>query len=151
MADRFILCGRCSRHVKACEAACPFCGDALAMARPSTGEPFRRMAAAAAVAAGVAAVTGCSSNSSTSAVANDGSVGLLDSGGDGANNVSEDGAPDAPSVGVFYGFANPLDAGANQADGPKIFPADSGGDGSDDAPSAVAFYGNANPIDASTG
>jgi hypothetical protein len=147
MANRFVLCGGCFRHVKACEAACPFCGEALMLARRSTGEPFRRMAAAAAVAAGVTVATGCSS----AMTGVDGETSQRDSGGAGANDTSDDGAADGPSVVVFYGIANPGDAGAGQTDGSAVLPSDAGGDGSEDAPSAVAFYGIANPVDASEG
>ena len=122
MFDHFVLCGRCSRHVKTLEEACPFCGETLSSTRPSTGEPFRRMAAAAAVAAGVATVTGCSPPS----------VGVyygspsinpapIDSDGGGASDAS-DGGTDAPSAVAFYGIANPLpvDAGVGDADGPEV-------------------------------
>jgi hypothetical protein len=143
MVDQFVLCAGCSRHVKSEEAVCPFCGEGLSSARPSTGEPFRRMAAAAAVAAGVATVAGC--GSPPSLVAYYGSAGIpADSGDDGAADapsavrdgaadapsVVRDGAADAPSVVAFYGIANPMpaDAGAGEADGPAV--ADGSGDAS---------------------
>jgi hypothetical protein len=132
MVDQLVLCAGCSRHVKSEEAVCPFCGEGLSSARPSTGEPFRRMAAAAAVAAGVATVAGC--GSPPSVVAYYGSVGVpADSGDDGAADAPSavrDGAADAPSVVAFYGIANPMptDAGAGEADGPAV--ADGSGDAS---------------------
>jgi hypothetical protein len=61
MAERLIPCGACLRHVRRSEAACPFCGAAVSMGPPAQRELFRRMAATAAVAAGVAALTECSS------------------------------------------------------------------------------------------
>jgi hypothetical protein len=132
MVDQLVLCAGCSRHVKSEEAVCPFCGEGLSSARPSTGEPFRRMAAAAAVAAGVATVAGC--GSPPSLVAYYGSAGIpADSGDDGAADAPSavrDGAADAPSVVAFYGIANPMppDAGAGEADGPAV--ADGSGDAS---------------------
>src|SRR5579863_4983777 len=50
------------RHIRRCEPACPFCGGALSTppAPAPSREPFRRMAAAAAV----ATLTGCSSGGS---------------------------------------------------------------------------------------
>ncbi len=57
MLSAFVLCSGCTRHVKAHEPVCPFCGGAPSLSVRSGGEPFLRMAAAAAVAAGIAAGT----------------------------------------------------------------------------------------------
>jgi hypothetical protein len=59
MIDRLVECGGCSRHVKSCEAACPFCGAPLRAAPARVQATFRRTRAAAAVAAGVASVVAC--------------------------------------------------------------------------------------------
>lgn len=120
MGDRFVLCAGCSRHAKACEVQCPFCGTDLAGALPSRGEPFRRMAAAAAVAAGVAALPGCTAGNTTLAtfygIGNPGPSESGDAASEGA--AGNDAAGDAPAVGVFYGLANPmpLEAGAPDVD-----------------------------------
>ena len=67
----FLLCPSCSRHAKATEVACPFCGGELAAA-VAQGDPSIKNArsrsrllfgAAAAAVAGATAVTGCSSSS----------------------------------------------------------------------------------------
>jgi hypothetical protein len=148
MADRYLVCAGCSRHVKAWETACPFCSASLSSARPSTGEPFRRMAAAAAVAAGVAAVTGCSPSANPTGFYG---VGTPQEGFDSGFDSGNENPGDA-TLGVFYGIATPIDAGEGNADGAGVPPGDAGSDaGRDaqqDAPSAVAFYGIANPVDA---
>lgn len=66
MAERLVACGACMRHVKCSEVACPFCGAAVSPAPQPSREPFARLAAAAAVAAGVTALagTGCSTPAS---------------------------------------------------------------------------------------
>jgi hypothetical protein len=99
MAERLILCGACQRHMKSSEGQCPFCGETALRARPSVGEPFLRMATAAAVVAGVASVTGCS-DGTRSLVVFYGAGQVQDSGGDSAM------APDTSAV-VFYGAPNP--------------------------------------------
>jgi hypothetical protein len=99
MVERLLPCAACARHVKSSDAACPFCGASmLGVASPAT-EPFRRMAAAAAVTAGVVALTGCSSSSSPSVSAYYGSAGITDAG----PTNSDDAGDDGPSVVVFYG------------------------------------------------
>lgn len=61
MAERLVPCAGCSRHVRCSEAACPFCGaTAFSTPQPSR-DPVLRLAAAAAVATGVAAFIGCAS------------------------------------------------------------------------------------------
>ncbi len=64
MAERLVPCAGCSRHVRCSEAACPFCGVTSFTSPQPSREPFRRLAAAAAVAAGVTGLTGCSSGGS---------------------------------------------------------------------------------------
>jgi hypothetical protein len=112
MAARLVLCGKCSRHIKTSESICPFCGEGATSARPSTGDPFRRMAAAAAVAAGVATITGCSSGSTTVFYGSPGPINGLDAAGDSPE--------DAPSVIGFYGIGSPSpvpsDAGVDAPD-----------------------------------
>jgi len=142
MSHRFVVCAGCSRHVKAFEPSCPFCGGDRASARASTGEPFHRMAAAAAVAAGVATIAGCGSNQSPS---------VFNGAEDGANsgNSGEAGVPMFISDGsqpVFPSDANggtSTDAaGATGADATSGSGTDAGGD----APMVVAFYGIGNPL-----
>ncbi len=122
MTEQLVECGACHRHVWSHETACPFCGAGTAGARAGSTElPFRRMAVAAVVAAGVAAVasTGCSSSSNgIPFYGNPGMTGEdasqpSDSGGSssgGSSTSSGGGATDGPSVVAFYG--NPFfDAG----------------------------------------
>jgi hypothetical protein len=118
MNDPLVLCDACSRHVKASETSCPFCGASTNSARPSAGEPFRRMAAAAAVAAGVVGLSGCSS----SGMVFYGSAGIIVDAGDRSTE-------DSPSVVVFYGSPNPLPGDAG-ADVPVDAPFDAPEDGS---------------------
>jgi hypothetical protein len=106
MAERLILCGACQRHMKSSEGQCPFCGETALRARPSVGEPFLRMATAAAVVAGVASVTGCSDNASSGVFY--GLAQIQDAGGDSAT------APDTSAV-AFYGAPNPQDASVPDA------------------------------------
>jgi len=61
MGGRLVPCGACSRHVRCSEVACPFCGGAVSMAPIPSREPFRRLAAAAAV----VALTGCATGGSS--------------------------------------------------------------------------------------
>jgi|SRR5580704_12128627 hypothetical protein len=142
MRDRLILCAACSRHAKAFEARCPFCGQDLVVeggARPSASDPFRRMAAAAAVAAGVAALQACSASGSHTAFY--GSPGIEPSGDDASGDTSDDASGgatgDSPGIGVFYGLANPMpvDSGPDGSDGAAPADASEGGgdDGSSDA------------------
>jgi hypothetical protein len=74
------------------------------------------MAAAAAMAAGVATITGCGSNQSGTVFY--GGAGIVgddagDSGGDAASKSGTDAAGDAPMVVAFYGIANPLPDGGS--------------------------------------
>jgi hypothetical protein len=54
-----VVCAACKRHVRKTETTCPFCAKALVARKLPEAIPFRRVAAAAAVATGVAALTGC--------------------------------------------------------------------------------------------
>jgi hypothetical protein len=107
MADRLVVCGGCSRHAKAFEVRCPFCGHGLSAARPSTGDPYRRMVAAAAVAAAVSTLPACSSESGTVFYGAPGSIEpATDAGEGGAGGGGKTDGP--PSVGTYYGIANPI-------------------------------------------
>jgi hypothetical protein len=126
MAEKLTPCGECSRHVKASEAACPFCGAAM-VAAPVPIVPFRRMAAAAAVAS-VAALAGC--NSAPSVGVFYGYAGWEDAGDDGSS----------PAPVPFYGIASPPDASARRdaeadasSDGGAIADASKDGDTPADA------------------
>lgn len=131
MACRFLLCDGCSRHVKTSDPSCPFCGRNMAGARPSSGEPYRRMAAAAAVAAGVAAITGCSQGPSGHAFYGGSGVVVPP---DDSGSSGDDGATgsDAPSTVAFYGIANPMPDDASSTDASTHDAGDSAppGDGS---------------------
>jgi len=125
MPALLVICSGCSRHIKVSEVACPFCSAAASSARPSTGEPFRRMAAAAAVAAGVTSLTACASStpggsSSTTSTTMTSSINMSTTVFYGTTSIPEvdaagdTSAEDAPSVVAFYGIANPIpDAGAD--------------------------------------
>jgi hypothetical protein len=107
MAERLTLCGACRRHVRCSEVACPFCRAAVSTApQPPPREPFARLAAAAAVAAGVAALTGCAKSVPATGVGGDG--GLLEDAGNG--DTEDNGATDAGSGIFFYGAAFDDDA-----------------------------------------
>src|SRR5580658_10466172 len=133
MDDRLVPCNACLRHVRCAEVACPFCGAALSTGPMPSREPFRRMAAAAAVAAGVAALTGCG-----------------DSGGHGSGTafygspgISNDAGDDTGSLGVFYGAPNPEDASLVAFYGSASF--DAAG-----LPPDASDSGMTNPSDAET-
>jgi hypothetical protein len=59
MIERLIECATCSRHVKSCDAACPFCQAPMRAKPPTTRAPYARLTAGAAVAASVATVVAC--------------------------------------------------------------------------------------------
>jgi hypothetical protein len=102
MAERLTLCGACGRHVLCSEVTCPFCRAAVSMApHQPPREPFARLAAAAAVAAGVGALAGCAKSVPATGVGGDG--GLLEDAGNG--DTEDNGASDAGSGIVFYGAA----------------------------------------------
>ena len=125
MTERLIPCAACSRHVKASDAECPFCrASMLAVSAPATA-PYRRMTAAAAVAAGVVAITGCSSSSDGSRAP-----------GDDASTGGDSSVGDDASVGVFYGLAT-FDGSTTIIDARSPPPADAGDEGS-----AIVFYGS---------
>jgi hypothetical protein len=104
VSEQLILCDECARHVKVWEKTCPFCG--AESFRPSVRDPFRRIAAAAAVAAGVTALTACSSDRSTGAI----------------DMSSQDGSATMTftSTAVMYGYPGGVDcvyANGNYANG----------------------------------
>jgi hypothetical protein len=153
--DLLTPCGSCARHVKATETHCPFCGACAAPAPAPTGEPFRRMVAAAAVAAGVAAIVATEACSSSSGTVFYGAPDIM------TDASTTDGNTSAI---VYYGFPGLLDADTDaattpdsaatgDATAPKDAAAqgDAGGaaDGTtEDSPSVVAFYGIAGGLDA---
>jgi hypothetical protein len=108
MAERLLLCGGCQRHVRCSEVTCPFCGIAVSTAPTPPREPFQRMAAAAAVAAGVAALTGTGCSAANAGGASYDGSGPLGDGASGLFDASvgggEDGSiPFPTSMVVFYG------------------------------------------------
>jgi hypothetical protein len=90
------------RHVRKAETTCPFCAEPLVARRLPEAVPFRRIAAAAAVATGVAAITGCGSRAT--ALYGSPAIESDDSGGS-----SQDDAAPVP----LYGGPFPFDAGVN--------------------------------------
>ena len=103
--EKLTPCGGCLRHVKASEAACPFCGASPVAAGSSAAPsvPFRRLARAAAVAS-AATLAGCSAPSGTVFY---GAAQLQDGGNSSSMSTSSATASSSstPSIGVFYGIA----------------------------------------------
>jgi hypothetical protein len=118
------------------------------------------MAAAAAVAAGVVAMTACSSGSQTASNGGPGvsSDGASNSGNDGSGGPADDASNsgnDGPSAVAFYGAPGlPLEAGKDTgqpgsdaaAESGVDAASESGHDAARDAPMVVAFYGLGNPL-----
>src|SRR5580704_14975853 len=140
MAERLHPCAACARHVLCSERACPFCGAAIAVCSASPGslsEPFRRMTAAAAVAAGGAALTGCSSGGTAVPLYGGAGEGAYDSGSGDVGGGSDDsgGSGIALYGGPFFDGsvarpetgAEPIEAGPDVTEGGSG-PADSESD-----------------------
>jgi hypothetical protein len=123
-----VPCDSCSRHVKAGDARCPFCGASLGASAAKPGPPRAPMGASraalfAASAGTLLATAACSTSTPTDrdaeapdAISVDAPVG--------------DGAVDAPGAQPAYGGSIVPDATIGSAE-------DAGGD----APSVVALYG----------
>lgn len=144
MAERLVLCVACSRHIKASETRCPFCGEMAV--RASLGDPFRRMAAAAAVAAGVTALTACGGGNTP---------GNTFSGGVTTPVESLDGSPNlVPSYDAHALYpqdgsgvaADDSSSGEDDASATDGGERDAPSDAREDSPSVVAFYGLATPM-----
>ena len=118
MASRLVPCPSCSRHVKLGPPSCPFCGGEVpadAPARPvAVGRPLSR---AAIFFASAAAVTACSSSTTSPTPGNDagahsdaqprrGDGGLVDSG---VRKGHDAGAPDV-DAGAFFIDGGPVAA-----------------------------------------
>ncbi len=151
--ERLIPCGTCSRHVKASEGACPFCRAPTAIRSEPATRPYRRMVAAATVAASVVA---CSADAPSVTVF----YGSAQP-GDASTPEKDSAVDDSPSAVAFYGSIRPLDSStpedAASEDAPSVDatsedarPTDSGSGVRDasveDSPSVIAFYGSVNPI-----
>jgi len=122
--DHLLPCPGCTRHVRAAEPVCPFCGEALPLSLRSRAPqvPGRRLGRAATIAFGAAlAATGCSESHNTD---QDAAI-TVDSG----SSVDDDGG----AVGPLYGGPPPVDAGT--APDP-------------DAGGVVPAYGGPFPVDA---
>jgi len=119
--SHLVSCAACARHVRASEAACPFCGAelprSLREARPPR-PPAMRLGRAALMAIGTGAATiatACGGNVGTSGDAGGGGMSTeppygatpMEDGGDEAGD-----AADAGMVGVLYGGVFPEDAQA---------------------------------------
>ncbi|HRH00347.1 MAG TPA: hypothetical protein PLR99_29085 [Polyangiaceae bacterium] len=125
------LCSGCSRHVRAADAACPFCGDAGRGAVPS---PVSRATRAAMVFGGAAMVT--------TAVACSSATPLY---GAPAPDASADTGADA-SPAPLYGAVPPPDASPDASPAPlygAVPPPDAGDDAAPDASDAspAPLYG----------
>ena len=112
MAKPLVPCSSCARHVRASEAACPFCGSSLENDLSKVpGVPTSRLGRAALFAFGATvAVTaaGCGSSvTNTDASAQD--VQAVDNGGMLAIYGAP--APDSGNPGARYGAVPPSDAG----------------------------------------
>ena len=109
MASRLVPCPSCSRHVKLGPPSCPFCGGEVpadAPARPvAMGRPLSR---AAILFASAAAVTACSSSTTSPTPAKDGG--------------GHSDAQAQPAYGVFVdaGVHKAHDAGAPDMDGSTV-------------------------------
>ncbi len=141
--ERLIPCGTCSRHVKASEGACPFCRAPTAIRSEPATRPYRRMVAAATVAASVVA---CSADAPSVTVF----YGSAQP-GDASTPEKDSAVDDSPSAVAFYGSIRPLDSSTPvDATSEDARPTDSGSGVRDasveDSPSVIAFYGSVNPI-----
>jgi hypothetical protein len=137
--SHFVSCSSCSRHVRASEGACPFCGVSLPVAKATPPAPSSRVSRAALLAFGAGAfmlTPACSSSNGGGESCGPpncfppyGAPPLEDAGG----------APDGSLV--------PADAQVGTPDAADAFTsADSGSDGGSDAgPSDATTDGNASP------
>jgi hypothetical protein len=110
--ERLIECATCSRHVKSCDAACPFCHAPMRAAPARTHAPYGRLAAGAAVAASVATVVACTTYVQAPSAGRGVDPGASLPPGEGSGSVMP-----APSGVVFYGSAGfePFDASVGRA------------------------------------
>ena len=163
MTDHLRSCVKCERHIRISEAACPFCGTAVAAERrtpPARGNPATRLRRAATLATmasvgvvGAVDLAACGSSSTAA-------VGPEDA-------APEDAAPDnLVSVGPLYGLASAPDAsdagpdvivGADAAYGVAQQP-DAGDTGPDVVTTGDAYglapqtdAGDAGPVDGRAG
>jgi hypothetical protein len=121
------------RHVRKTETTCPFCEERLVVHKLPDAVPFRRVAAAAAVATGVASITGCTI---TSGVPLYGGAAIIeDSGGssqqDAPTGVPHYGSPFFDAGVTVQGDGSPEDASA--PDGASDAPLEAGSDAEHDA------------------
>ncbi len=86
-----VVCAACMRHVRKTETTCPFCAEALVARKLSDAVPFRRVAAAAAVATSVASITGCGDGGRTHAFY--GAPGISGVSDDSGGSPQDDAAP----------------------------------------------------------
>lgn len=109
MIERLIECATCSRHVKSCDASCPFCHAPMRAAPATTRAPYGRLAAGAAVAASVATVVACTTYVQAPSAGRGVDPGASAPPGEGSGSVMP-----APSGVVFYGSSGfepePFDA-----------------------------------------
>jgi hypothetical protein len=106
-----VVCAACMRHVRKTEKTCPFCAEPLVARKLPEMVPFRRVAAAAAVATGVAAITGCTEGKRAQPFY--GGPGIIEMSDDSGGSTQDDAAPIPLYGGPFPGF----DAGGVRRDG----------------------------------
>jgi hypothetical protein len=127
-------CSSCSRHVKKTEAACPFCGAALALAVvPARAKPTTRMGRGATFAFGAAVATSVAACSSPTVPASTDANTSIDSGVSPLYGGPPDDAGADGGLQAMYG--GPPDTGVDAAT-PEV---DSGG--------PVPAYGGPFPSD----
>jgi hypothetical protein len=143
MKTRFLACTACSRHVRAGDSRCPFCGASAPPARPlrTVTERLSRAAIHAAGAAGaVVAISDCgltdargSAFYGAACIDTDGSCGvtITDSGADSGIYVN-----DANPI-AFYGGAPCLDGSCFPPEDASVDAPDASTDGGEDSADAV--------------
>jgi hypothetical protein len=135
---QLLPCSGCSRHVRASDRVCPFCGEALPLSLQKVALPTKRLGRAATMAFGVAiAASACGGGVTPGSDAgSDGGQPGVDSG---SQMEDAGGTPDA-------GTAPDEDAGSDAGGGivpayGGIPPADAGNDRRDAGGGVVALYG----------
>jgi hypothetical protein len=133
-----LACPSCSRHVRASEASCPFCGASVVVAARGfvpRQEPKERLGRAALYAFGVGSLTvatACSSSSSVptppygtapfdagheeTGASNDSGRDDARSGDDASDDADEDAPTIQPMYGIAFDAARAVDAGEDAGD-----------------------------------
>jgi hypothetical protein len=141
MDSALVPCPACDRHVRATEAACPFCAAPLPddLARRAVPPAPRRLGRAAALAFGASLTLAACTNEVVTGAAQGGTSGASGTGGAGGSTVSggtggSSGGGGDVGVPLYGGPSPPYDAGApppppgDGGDGDAAPPTDDGGD-----------------------